>query len=87
MEKPINHINPSHYKTTSKEVWEMMLAIWGPELFIAHCEMTAFKYKMRAGLKEGQPVERDLEKAFWYIKKAAEIKLLTADKNCMENSR
>jgi hypothetical protein len=53
-------INPNHYKNSTKEVWEMMLDIWGKEKFIAHCEICSFKYRMRLGLKPEQSVERDL---------------------------
>lgn len=63
-------INPDHYKKSSKEVYEMMIDIWGEEAFIIHCEMTAFKYRMRAGTKPDQPIERDLMKAKWYEAKA-----------------
>lgn len=70
-----DHINPSHYQNSSKEVWEMMVSVWGKEAFINHCEMTAFKYRMRAGLKPDQPVERDLQKAKWYEDKAKELRL------------
>lgn len=73
-EKDYDFINPNHYKKGSKEVWEMMLAIWGKEMFIAHCEQTAFKYRMRVGDKPNQPVERDLEKAKWYEDKAKELR-------------
>lgn len=68
-----DHVNPDHYKKMSKEVWEMMVDIWGQEAFIKHCEMTAFKYRMRIGSKPDQPAERDLEKARWYEAKAKEL--------------
>ena len=69
-----DHINPNHYKNSTKEVWEMMVDIWGEEKYIAFCEMNAFKYRMRLGLKPEQPIERDLDKAKWYESKANEIK-------------
>ena len=72
--KDYNYIDPKHYKKSTFEVWEMMLAIWGPVHFISHCEMTAMKYRMRLGNKPDQPELRDLEKAKWYEKKAIEIK-------------
>lgn len=72
--KPYDFINPDHYKKGSKEVWEMMVDIWGEEAFIKHCEITAFKYRMRLGEKPEQPVERDLEKARWYESKAKELR-------------
>lgn len=73
MEK-YDYINPSHYKKYSMEGWEMMLKIWGREKFIAHCEMCAFKYRLRLGDKPDQPVEQELEKARWYENKANELK-------------
>lgn len=66
-----DNINPSHYQQFSKETWEMMVDIWGPIAFKKHCEMTAFKYRMRAGHKN-DAVE-DLNKAKWYEDKAKEI--------------
>jgi hypothetical protein len=72
--KEYDYIDPSHYKNGSKETFEMMIDIWGVDAFILHCEMTAFKYRMRLGKKPDQPVERDLEKALWYENKIAELK-------------
>lgn len=69
-----DYVNPAHYQNGSKEVWEMMVDIWGKDKYIAHCEMCAFKYRQRLGLKPGQPVERDLEKARWYENKAKELR-------------
>lgn len=69
-----DYINPNHYKQGSKEVIEMMQDIWGKENLIAYCEMNAFKYRMRAGLKPEQSVERDLEKAKWYSDKANRLR-------------
>ena len=69
-EQKYDYINPNHYKQGSKEVIEMMEAIWGKESLGVYCEMNAFKYRMRAGLKPEQSVERDLEKAKWYEQKA-----------------
>ena len=70
VDKPVSEaydfINPSHYAQGSKEVWQMMVDIWGEEAYVKHCEMTAFKYRMRAGLKPDQPIHRDIEKARWY---------------------
>ena len=73
--KNYDYINPSHYKGFSKEVIDMMVDIWGKENVATHCEITAFKYKMRLGTKPDQPIERDLEKANWYLNKAKELKL------------
>jgi len=51
-----DYINPDHYKKGSKEVYEMMIDIWGKDAFIKHCEMCAFKYRMRLGEKPDQPI-------------------------------
>ena len=72
--KEYDYINPNHYQNNSKEVWEMMVDIWGKEAFIKYCEMTAFKYRMRAGLKPDQPIERDMQKCIWYENKAKELR-------------
>ena len=72
--KPYDYINPNHYKQGSKEVIEMMQDIWGKEKLIAYCEMNSFKYRMRAGLKPEQSVQRDLEKAKWYEDKAIQLR-------------
>lgn len=69
-----DYINPAHYQQFSIEVIDMMAAIWGKEATALHCEMCAFKYKLRAGSKPDQPIERDLEKAAWYLSKAKELR-------------
>lgn len=69
-----DHINPSHYKNGYKEVIDMMEDIWGTEALIKYCEITAFKYRMRMGLKPDQPIGRDMGKVSWYEFKAAELK-------------
>lgn len=68
----VNH--PQHYKKFQMEVIDMMERIWGPEAVIAHCEMCAFKYKMRAGEKDPSKTQEDLNKATWYLNKASELK-------------
>ena len=67
-------VNPAHYQEFSVEVIDMMAAIWGKEATALHCEMCAFKYKLRAGSKPDQPIDRDLEKAAWYLSKAKELR-------------
>lgn len=67
-------INPDHYNKGSMEVIDMMEEIWGVEKLMAHCEMCAFKYRMRLGEKPDQPIHRDLDKAKWYENKASELR-------------
>ena len=69
-----NYVSPDHYKNIwSKEVYEMMIDIWGEKLFIAFCEMNAFKYRMRLGLKPDQDVETELLKAMKYMELKQEV--------------
>jgi hypothetical protein len=79
-----DHINPNYYKKNSKEIYQMMIDIWGIEKYIAFCEMNAFKYRMRLGDKPDQPIERDLDKAKWYENMA---KQLTNDKGGINTSQ
>lgn len=72
--KDYDFVNPEHYKRGNMEVIDMMKLLWGTEALIAHCEMTAFKYRMRAGTKPDQPIERELEKAKWYDEKAKKLR-------------
>ena len=68
-----DYINADHYKGRSKEVSEMMVDIWGAEATALHCEMCAFKYRMRIGYKPDQPNDREIAKALWYEAKAKEL--------------
>ena len=43
-----------------------MLELYGIQAVINFCELNAFKYKWRAGLKTGESAEVDLKKAQWY---------------------
>jgi hypothetical protein len=71
---PYDFVNPDHYKNSSREVIDMMLDIWGKDDLIKYCEMCSFKYRMRLGLKPGQSIEQDLDKAKWYESKAKELR-------------
>jgi len=52
----------------------MMIDIWGAAAYRTHCEMCAFKYRMRAGNKPGETAEDDLQKARWYENMATQMK-------------
>ena len=67
----VNH--PSHYNLPNrKECIDEMIDIYGLKDVAKWCEITAYKYKYRAGHK-GSVVE-DMSKAAWYIDKARELK-------------
>lgn len=66
-QKEIDKVNhPSHYQKDGKECIEVMLELYGIQAVINFCELNAFKYKWRAGLKTGESAEVDLKKAQWY---------------------
>lgn len=67
----VNH--PSHYNLPNrKECIDEMIDIYGLKDVAKWCEITAYKYKYRAGHK-GSVVE-DMSKATWYTIKAHELK-------------
>lgn len=72
-------INPSHYKSRVVEAIDLMRAAYGDTAIISHCECTALKYRLRAGLKEGQPPEQDIAKALWYEAFARHLRGLGPD--------
>ena len=65
----VNH--PSHYNQYPKETIDMMVDIFGKDAVRQWCVMTAFKYRMRMGLKDG--IEQDFNKEQWYLNKAKEL--------------
>jgi len=69
-------VDPQHYKDGGIEAIDMMRRIWGDEKVIAHCEMNAFKYRVRVGKKPGADIQTDLAKAAWYENKAIELRKL-----------
>lgn len=69
-EEKVNH--PNYYNRYSVEVIEMARRIWGDEAMKTAAEITAFIYRMRAGVKPDNSLEQDLAKEeFWlnYAKK------------------
>lgn len=74
MEKTLLEIiRPNHYNNYSVEVLDMMRRIWGDDKVAILCELNAFKYRMRMGLKEGNPIEQDLAKEKFYLDYAKNI--------------
>ena len=71
-DNPTDPINPTHYNGT--QTLDRMIAVFGVDAVISFCEINAFKYRMRAGKKDGNPIEQDIKKALWYEDKAEELK-------------
>lgn len=74
-------INPDHYKSYSVETIDMMVAIYGKEKVAIHCELNAFKYRMRMGKKKSETVDQVdghfincYKKEQWYLNKAKELR-------------
>ncbi len=59
----VNH--PSHYNGPH-ECIEVMEALFGVEDVKGFCRCNSFKYRFRAGKKEGASAEQDLAKAQFY---------------------
>ena len=70
MEEKVNH--PKHYNNYDIETIDMMVSIWGKERVSDWCIITAYKYRMRVGLKDN--IEQDLAKEQWYLNKAKELR-------------
>lgn len=65
--------HPQHYNNYEYEVIDMMRKIYGDEKTTIFCELNAFKYRMRMGTKPTSPIDEDLKKEQWYLKKKQEI--------------
>ena len=63
--------HPDHYKTHDKECIVEMLILFGLDNFIMFCQMNAWKYRYRAGSKDGNSADQDNAKADRYIEYAA----------------
>jgi len=50
-----------------------MVQLYGIDKYLAFCELNAFKYRMRAGKKQGNSAQQDIEKALWYEAKIKEL--------------
>ena len=59
-------LNPDHYKAGKLQTIEQMMIVFGPNKVASFCEVNAFKYHARAGLK-GDAV-LDHKKADWYMR-------------------
>lgn len=65
--------NPSHYNVSGIECIDEMILAFGHETTKAFCVCNAWKYRYRAGHKDGSSRSDDLEKANRYMKYAKVI--------------
>lgn len=78
MSEMVNH--PAHYNVPGrKECIDEMVDIRGHEQTAVWCEMTAYKYEYRAGVKEGNSADQDMAKRRWYLDKAKELRAEACD--------
>lgn len=74
--KDVDVHHPTHYNTHERECIVEMYILFGVDKFIDFCTMNAWKYRYRAGSKQGSPAAQDNAKADRYIeyaKRAREI--------------
>ena len=72
MNKLVEH--PQHYqKAGRKECIEEMLELYGEHITAIFCLTNAYKYIYRAGEKEGNSEQQDMQKAKWYFEYADRI--------------
>ena len=67
----VNH--PAHYQKNGKECIEVMEEQFGPKAVYWFCFLNSFKYKWRAGFKDGNSYKQDLAKAKWYTDYAMKL--------------
>jgi hypothetical protein len=74
-------VNPSYYRSNGYgvETVEMMRKVFGDADTATFCRLNAFKYRLRAGHKAGNPAAQDLAKEAWYLAKCAELSGVEAD--------
>lgn len=59
----VNH--PLHYQG-QHECIDVMRVMFGDEAVKGFCKCNAYKYRFRAGQKDGNTAEQDIKKAEWY---------------------
>ena len=69
----INKTHPAHYVDNGVEVIDMMVACYGVDAVVDFCQLNAFKYRMRAGKKDGETIIDDIRKALYYEQKIKEL--------------
>lgn len=63
--QPSSVDHPSHYQG-EYECIDLMREIYGDDAVRNFCIINAYKYRFRAGKKQGETAQSDLDKADWY---------------------
>ena len=70
----MEHVNhPSHYQKGGKECITAMREKYGDDAVLVFCVLNTFKYEWRAGKKDGNSYDQDMEKAKWYRNYAEQL--------------
>jgi hypothetical protein len=80
-------IKPSHYNRYDMEVVDMIDKIWGHEDCAKWCKITAFKYRMRMGMKPGEDIQRELDKENVYLELAEKYHNMYLNSLTKENTQ
>lgn len=84
MKDMVNH--PKHYNSEGrKECIVEMEEKYGKEIVCTFCLTNAYKYLYRAGEKNDNPKEQDIEKAKWYYNYALRFKPTLEGRNNRRN--
>ena len=75
-----------YYNQYSVEVIDMMERVYGKEKTAIFCELNAFKYRMRIGVKADTTIQEDLAKEKYYLNKVKELSLRPVVKKVAEKS-
>lgn len=54
------------------ETIDMMIQLFGKDRVADFCEINAFKYRMRLGMKDD--IQQDFKKEQWYLNKMRELR-------------
>lgn len=67
-------IHPEHYNQEGKkECWDEMVDLFGAQAVAIFDALNAYKYRYRAGLKEGNSTEQDTAKIDNYMRHCADL--------------
>lgn len=70
-ENGVNH--PLHYNQGKYECIDEMIALFGIDTVKSFCKCNAYKYRYRAGSKDGESKQKDMAKCEWYVAKLMEL--------------
>lgn len=70
---PQERVSHPPYYQGKHECIDLMYAMFGSYELMVFCKLNAYKYRFRAGKKDGSSFEEDIAKAEWYENKYMEL--------------